>query len=162
MPGVKARLRGAGRILFGRLDDAEVCSFCARERHGGESIVAGPGVAICGACAHFALSSILWQSDASPPEGMAEFGAMVLDAPACLLRERRASIERDLLAAAERASCRVLGWSYACNPRDGDHLSVRLARGPEASAKEAAARFAAEYMGPRAPRREVGTADGRS
>lgn len=148
-PTLSERLRATRRILFGRGDDAVACSFCGRDRLGGSDIVAGPGVAICGSCAHVALEYIsAQQAGAALPEGTSETGVIVMESPACLLPDFQATIAEDLTVAAASLSCAVRGWSYACGAEAGDHLSVRLARPAHVSAEDLTERFIAAFLLP--------------
>ena len=133
-PSFADRLRGARSILFGRGDDAVICSFCGRDRFGGQDIVAGPAVAICGACAHAAMESIWTQSAPPPPAGRRALDVIVSVAPICLLPAVRASLPGDLSRIATEMGCEVLGWSLSSSTReDGDYLFVQLARPDDAT-----------------------------
>lgn len=149
--GWQDRLRAARRILFGRGDDAVACSFCGRDRLQTTTIICGPGVAICGACAAMALEFAGEQGLAETPPGMAAVGLMLIEVPACLLPQRRATLAADLAAAAAPAQCRLLGWAYRCNIRAGDLLSVHVAIAPETSGEAVAARLSAAMLGAAGP-----------
>ncbi|WP_191084032.1 ClpX C4-type zinc finger protein [Roseococcus microcysteis] len=124
---VKERVQGAIRILFGRKENVPTCSFCGRSRLSGETIVAGPGVAICESCAFMALDQVATQNDPAAPQGLIEIGLMPLYEAVCLLPAQRATLADDLAAAAARVPCHLLGWSYSCSSRTGDYLAVRVA-----------------------------------
>lgn len=127
------RIRGAARMLFGRGDDAFACSFCGRGKHAGETIVCGPGVAICAGCAHLALHAVTSATDAQTRTGEKGVGVLVHDVPASLLPAYRATLEADLAAAAVCVQGRLLGWSYTCDHEAGDWIAVSLARSETAA-----------------------------
>jgi len=124
---VKERMQGAIRILLGRGDNAEVCSFCGRFRLSGETIIAGPGVAICGTCAFLALDYVGTRNEPAVALPLIEVGLMPILEPTCLLPSHRATLAADLAAAAASVPCHLVGWSYSCSSRTGDHLAVRVA-----------------------------------
>lgn len=134
-------------MLLGRGDDAVACSFCGRSAISGETIVAGPGVAICGTCAYLALDSIASRNDESAPPRLSEIGVMPLAAPTCLLPARRATLATDLAEAAASVPCQLLGWSYGCTSWTGDQMTVRLAHGTELTGEQVEARFTARFLG---------------
>lgn len=127
------RIRGAARMLFGRGDNAIACSFCGRGKHAGETIVYGPGVAICAGCAHFALHVVTAGTDAQARAVEQVIGVTVHDVPASLLPACRATLEADLVAAAACVQGRLLGWSYTCDHEAGDWIAVSLARSETAA-----------------------------
>ncbi|WP_037456501.1 ClpX C4-type zinc finger protein [Sinorhizobium fredii] len=93
---IAGRLRAARRILFGRGDNAIVCSFCGEDRHGGaRNIVTGPDVAICGKCAQTASD---WCALASlkPQDGNEIDTFPIFKLPASLLPSFRAHIAQEL------------------------------------------------------------------
>ena len=152
MPTVSDRLRAARRILFGQGVDAVVCSFCGRDRLGGSDIVAGPGVAICGSCAHAALVSIWTQASPPPSDGTRALDVVVSIAPICLLPVSRASLPDDLSRIAAEMGCRVLGWSLTSGTReDGDYLFVRLARPDDETSPNLHEAYAAAVLSPPMP-----------
>ncbi|WP_409455664.1 ClpX C4-type zinc finger protein [Paracoccus sp. (in: a-proteobacteria)] len=65
---LRERVQAACRLLLGRGDNGVICSFCGRSRISGETIVAGPGVAICGSCSYLALDDVATQSDSKGPK----------------------------------------------------------------------------------------------
>ena len=140
------RLAGAGRILFGRGDNATCCSFCGRARLVGETIVAGPGVAICGHCAHLSLNVILLADDAPATQGSAMTEVMPLADPCCLLPSRRETLEADLAAAARAVRGVLLGWSYTRSAGGRDYLSVRLGHDGTESGEAVSERFIAAFL----------------
>lgn len=140
------RLQAALRILLGRGDNAVACSFCGRTRASGETIVAGPGVAICGTCAFTALDQVATR-DAPPPQPpLVEVCLMPLLEPACLLPAGRATLAADLARAAGTIPCALSGWSYGCNSRTGDHLVVRVACGEGTDNAPLPDRFRAAFL----------------
>lgn len=145
---IKERVAGARRMLLGRGDEAVACSFCGRSAASGETIVAGPGVAICATCAYLALDFVARRDDDPLPPPLSEISVMPLLEPACLLPARRATLAADLAEAAAGTPCRLLGWSYACNSRTGDQMAVRLGHGEEMTGEEVEARFIARFLRP--------------
>ncbi|MFD2441219.1 ClpX C4-type zinc finger protein [Paracoccus kondratievae] len=128
---LRERVQGACRLLFGRGDNALICSFCGRSRISGETVVAGPGVAICGSCSFLALDSIEGQTASSEIKDLTQTGVMPLLEPMCLLPALRERLAEDLSAAAASVHCDLVGWSYHCSSSTGDYLSVRLSRPKE-------------------------------
>ena len=148
-PSFASRLRGARRILFGRGDDAVICSFCGGDRLGGHDIVAGPDVAICGSCAHTAMDSIWTQSAPPPSAGKRALGVIVSVSPLCLLPAVRASLPGDLARIAAEFGCDVLGWSLTSGTReDGDYLFVQLARPDDETKPNLHAEFTEAVLAP--------------
>ena len=148
MPGLPLtdRLRGALRLLLGRGHDAVACSFCGRSRASGETIVAGPGVAICGTCAFTALDHVATRDTPPPDPPLVEIGLMPILEPTCLLPASRATLEADLARAAARIPCTLIGWSYSCSSRTGDQLSVRVACGEDVDRDMLHDRFRAAFL----------------
>ncbi|APG93116.1 ClpX C4-type zinc finger protein [Sinorhizobium americanum] len=111
-PSIPERLRAARRILFGRGDNAIVCSFCGEDRHGDvRNIVTGPGVAICGKCAQIAGE---WCAVASlKPEAGNEIDTFpIFEHPVSLLPSFRADIAEEMERCASALSCKLHGWGY--------------------------------------------------
>lgn len=153
-PTVSERLRAARRMLFGRGDDAVACSFCGRDRLGGSDIVAGPRVAICGACAHTALEAIWAQSAQRSPPGTWALDVIVSIAPICLVPAARADLPAHLARTAGEFGCTVLGWSLTSGTReDGDYLYVRLARPDDETSPNLHESFLDAVLEPGATRR---------
>ncbi len=123
---IKDRIRSAFRILLARRDNAVACSFCGRNAALGETIVAGPGVSICGACAYFTLHIIAQEGVDPVDPNMREIGVMPIIEPLCLLPSRRATLAIDLADAAKSVDCRIKSWSYNCTSAAGDQLAVYL------------------------------------
>lgn len=145
---IRERIAGALRMLLGRGDDALACSFCGRSAASGETIVAGPAVAICAPCAYVALDAVASRGDDPPHPSLSEISVMPLLEPVCLLPARRATLAADLADAAAGASCRLLGWSYACNSRIGDQMAVRLGHEDEVTGEQVSAQFIARFIRP--------------
>jgi len=143
---VKERVQGAIRILLGRGDNAEICSFCGRSRVSGETIIAGPGVAICGTCAFLALDYVATRNDPVVPHPMSEVGLTPILEPTCLLPSHRATLAADLAAAAASVPCHLVGWSYSCNSRTGDHLAVRVACSEDMDKEHVHEQFRAAFV----------------
>ncbi|MDW9620220.1 ClpX C4-type zinc finger protein [Sinorhizobium meliloti] len=113
-PSISERLRAARRILFGRGDNAIVCSFCGEDRHSdARNIVTGPGVAVCGKCAQIASD---WCALASlrPEDGNEIDTFPIFEHPASLIPSFRAHIAQELERCAGELSCRLIGWGYGC------------------------------------------------
>jgi hypothetical protein len=140
------RVKGAARILFGRGDNATCCSFCGKAKLSGETIIAGPGVAICGSCAHLSLNMILLRDDAPAPQGSVMTEVMPLAEPSCLLPSCRETLEADLAAAAHAVSAVLLGWSYTRSAGGSDYLSVRVGHAGSESGETISARFIAAFL----------------
>lgn len=146
---VRERLQAAVRVLFARGDNGTICSFCGRSPILGETIVAGPGVAICASCAYLALDFVAVRGDGAIPNGLFEVGLMPLLEPICLLPSGRMTLEADLTAAAQGVPCQLMGWSYNCNSRGGDYLSVRVACAEDIASEEVHRRFIDTFLSAR-------------
>ena len=140
------RLLAARRILFGIGDNAACCSFCGRSKLSGETIVAGPGVAICGRCAHLSFNLIALQDDAAAPQSKVLTEVMLLAEPCCLLPSRRKTLEADLSAAAVAVPVTLQGWTYTRRAGGSDYLSVRVAHAGTESSDVVCTRFIAAFQ----------------
>ncbi len=128
------RLKGAWSLLFGRGDNATVCSFCGQSRHAVEQLIAGPGAtSICNRCI-FLCNQVLLEH-AGPPgfrrhaEGAhAKAISIQLGHDDVIL----ASVERvaleALLAALVDAlpESQLAGWSYMHGQDRFDLLTVEI------------------------------------
>lgn len=126
-PTFSERIRSARTILFGKGDDAVVCSFCGKDRHETGDIVTGPGVAICNQCAGIAQNWVFSNSLGAATEGKTFDTFLVLEQAASVIPEARAAIPGELSHCAAELSCDLICWSYFCgNGRMGDGLSVHI------------------------------------
>lgn len=123
------RLRAIFRMLFGRGDDAVVCSFCGDDRHSERRIiVAGPGVAICSKCVQIA-SDWCFTGLVTPDEGKEIDTFLMFEHPTSLLPDFRAQIAEAIERCASELSCTLVGWSYACGYGEfSDSISVFIER----------------------------------
>lgn len=124
-PGLKDRVSGAFRLLLRRGDDQMVCSFCGKDRWKVQSIVAGPGVAICGGCASIAYDFSYQAAYGQPPNGTRR----IMISPTAEIGERipmdgRGRIHELVAETATRQACELHSVSISLRPLPlGDHVA---------------------------------------
>ncbi|CDZ25612.1 ClpX C4-type zinc finger protein [Neorhizobium galegae] len=128
------RLKGALSLLFGRGDDAAVCSFCGENRRTVEMIIAGPAAtAICNRCV-FVCNQVLLEN--SGPPGFRRHAeqahentiAIPLAHDEVLLgAPERVALEQMLHVLVESLpQSRLIGWSYMHSQDRFDLLTVEI------------------------------------
>lgn len=122
------RIRSARSILFGRGDDAFVCSFCGKDRHEAGNIVAGPGVAICSWCANLALE-FSNAASVTADDGKVIDSFYIVEHPFCVLPGFRGEIDGEMAKCARELNCTLVSWAYSCGYGVfSDSLLVRIER----------------------------------
>ncbi|MBP1878604.1 hypothetical protein G6L37_25110 [Agrobacterium rubi] len=110
---IKDRLHAARRVLFGRSDNAVICSFCGKSRQDGVgNIVAGPRVAICASCARIALDWNLTSYFQDITGTTIDTFSIFYQHQACLLSQHRSQIDEELQWCAGAFDAELMGWNY--------------------------------------------------
>ena len=119
-PSLRERLRAARWMLFGRGDDAVVCSFCGADRSKRHRIVAGPGVAICDDCVNVAEWSVARHPFGQPPPGMRYETVGLIEPGTQLDAGAQGKIAQVLPTIVRAAGCELYSWGYLTGPAKSD------------------------------------------